>query len=165
MTWHWCWCFHFQTYCSRTFISTCKLTYMYMLVIQDLFDCALGYWVLLFITRYIKQPCLPTVKRIQLYRWVWVYVQCMCVHIYMLSAKYGFGLSADFVAQTPDPRSAQQIRGSHSSLRYLQINCACANLTLKCTRTKCTCGDIKCVPRVQSAPLRRCPGGNATSLL
>ena len=27
----------------------------------------------------------------------------------------------DFVAQTPDPRSAQHIRGSHSSLRYLQI--------------------------------------------
>ena len=39
----------------------------------------------------------------------------------MLSAKYGFGLSADFVAQTLDLRSTEQIRGSHSSLRYQQI--------------------------------------------
>ena len=31
--------------------------------------------------------------------------------MYMLGAKYGFGPSADFIAQTSDPRSAQQIRG------------------------------------------------------
>ena len=35
------------------------------------------------------------------------------IHVYMLSAKYGFGLSADFVAQTPDPCSAQQIRAQY----------------------------------------------------
>ena len=38
--------------------------------------------------------------------------------IYLLGAKYGFGLFADFSAQTSDRQSAQRIRGSHISTMH-----------------------------------------------